>query len=95
MAKVMTRGWIGIKEAAALTGLSAPTLRRYERRGWIHSVRTPGGHRRYERRDLIAFMEELPRRMDDRAEWHRRRRAAIARAGQEGEAAARRFLASL
>ena len=73
MAKVMARGWIGIAEAAALSGLSAGTLRRYERRGGIESVRTPGGHRRYRRKDIIAFMEELPRRLKDRADWLRRR----------------------
>ncbi len=77
MAKVMARGWIGIADAAALTGLSVPTLRRYERRGWIQSVRTPGGHRRYERRDLVAFMEELPRRLEDRATWVKRRAEAM------------------
>ncbi len=78
MAKVMARGWIGIAEAAALTGLSAPTLRRYERRGWIESVRTPGGHRRYKRTDLIAFMEGLPARLRDRATWVQRRKAVLA-----------------
>ena len=77
MAKVMARGWIGIAEAATLTGLSAPTLRRYERRGWIHSVRTPGGHRRYRRKDLIAFMEELRARLEHRAAWLERRTATM------------------
>ena len=73
MAKVMARGWIGIAEAAALTGLSAVTLRRYERRGWIQSVRAPGGHRRFKRRALIAFMEEIPSRLEHRADWLKRR----------------------
>ena len=42
--------------AMARTGLSADTLRRYEREGRLTSIRTPGGHRRYRMSDLDALM---------------------------------------
>ncbi len=42
-----------VREASALTRLSAHTLRYYERAGLIAPVpRTPAGHRRYARGDL-------------------------------------------
>ncbi len=42
-----------VKEASELTGLSAHTLRYYERIGLIQAVsRNSGGHRRYEQTDL-------------------------------------------
>jgi len=42
-----------VREASALTSLSAHTLRYYERAGLIEPVaRTPTGHRRYARDDL-------------------------------------------
>lgn len=36
-----------IREAAEILGLSAPTLRRWEKRGIITPVRTRGNHRRF------------------------------------------------
>ncbi len=42
-----------VREAAAFTGLSAHTLRYYERAGLVEPVaRTASGHRRYARADL-------------------------------------------
>ncbi len=42
-----------VREASALTRLSAHTLRYYERAGLIEPIaRTPAGHRRYARGDL-------------------------------------------
>ncbi len=44
---------LSIKDAAHFTGLSADTLRYYERAGLLEPVkRNPGGHRRYSRVDL-------------------------------------------
>ncbi|WP_433355717.1 MerR family transcriptional regulator [Microtetraspora malaysiensis] len=51
-----------IQEAARRSGLSAHTLRYYERIGLIHSVgRNGSGHRDYDERDLewIAFLTRL------------------------------------
>ncbi len=41
-----------IGEAATLLGISAPTLRMYEREGLILPIRRPSGHRLYAHRDL-------------------------------------------
>lgn len=43
--------------AAALIGISADTLRRWEKAGRISSVRTPTGHRRFKRDDVLALLE--------------------------------------
>ena len=40
--------FVSISEAALILGVSASTLRRWEREGLFHAdLRTPGGHRRY------------------------------------------------
>ena len=38
--------------AAELTGVHPQTLRTYERKGLVHPARSPGGTRRYSRRDV-------------------------------------------
>ena len=51
-----------VKEAATLTGLSAHTLRYYEREGLLDPVgRAESGHRRYSERDIswIEFLRRL------------------------------------
>jgi DNA-binding transcriptional MerR regulator len=53
---------VSIAEAAEATGLSAHTLRYYERAGLLESVdRNEGGHRRYRASDLewIRFLSKL------------------------------------
>lgn len=45
---------IGLSEAAALTGVSISTLRRWADEGRIPSYRTAGGHRRFREDDLRA-----------------------------------------
>lgn len=55
----MTRKLVPIKEAAAALGVSAQTLRRWEREGkLIPDERTAGGRRRY---DLARLQPELYR----------------------------------
>jgi MerR family transcriptional regulator/heat shock protein HspR len=49
-----------ISVAAELTGLHAQTLRQYDRLGLVSPGRTPGGGRRYSRRD-IAVLNEVVR----------------------------------
>lgn len=57
----MEDGKLTVKEAAALTGLSAHTLRYYEREGLLGPVaRTESGHRRYSGPD-VAVIEFLGR----------------------------------
>lgn len=49
--------FLSIGEAAAVKGVSIDTPRRWEKEGKIQSVRTDGGHRRYEIDTLIVFKE--------------------------------------
>lgn len=46
-----------ISTAAELTGLHAQTLRQYDRLGLVTPGRTPGGGRRYSRRDIEMLRE--------------------------------------
>ena len=49
---------LSIKEASEFLGVSIDTLRRWERAGKITAFRTEGGHRRYEKKDLIKFKKD-------------------------------------
>lgn len=49
-----------ISVAAELAGMHAQTLRAYDRQGLVSPGRTPGGGRRYSRRD-IALLREVQR----------------------------------
>jgi excisionase family DNA binding protein len=44
------------REAAAYLRVSLSTLRRMERRGWLKTLRTPGGHRRFSLEMLHACL---------------------------------------
>ena len=46
-----------ISVAAELTGLHAQTLRQYDRLGLVSPRRTPGGGRRYSRRDIAVLRQ--------------------------------------
>lgn len=46
-----------ISAAAALIGVSTDTLRRWEKKGRITSVRTPTNHRRFKRTEVLALLE--------------------------------------
>jgi excisionase family DNA binding protein len=56
------------REAAAYLRVSLSTLRRMERRGWLSSFRTPGGHRRFTVQMLNAC---LAKRISDRHQVER------------------------
>lgn len=71
----MTSRWLSIGNAALYTGFSPATLRRYEAEGHLTSIRTPGGHRRYTRTDLDAFLEQ---RLDV-LEYRKRKRRNLLR----------------
>ena len=45
-----------LKEAAELLHVNKETLRIWERKGHIKSIRTPGNHRRYDMRDIEEFL---------------------------------------
>lgn len=47
---------LSVGEAAALAGVHADTLKRWERAGRITSLRTPTGHRRFRRSDVEALL---------------------------------------
>ena len=49
---------LSIKEASELLGVTTTTLRNWEKEGKIYSIRTEGGHRRYEVKDLIGSKKE-------------------------------------
>ncbi|WRP16822.1 helix-turn-helix domain-containing protein [Carboxydochorda subterranea] len=48
--------WVSVKEACQILGVHETTLRRWTDEGRISAFRTPGGHRRYRRADLLAFL---------------------------------------
>ncbi|MBD3351396.1 MAG: MerR family DNA-binding transcriptional regulator [Candidatus Lokiarchaeota archaeon] len=45
-----------ISQAAAQIGVSAPTLRRWDRNGTFQAYRTAGNHRRYNLAEIRAFL---------------------------------------
>ena len=47
-----------IKDVANLMGVTAKTIRRREKEGKIQSIRTPGGHRRFDKEELLKLMEK-------------------------------------
>lgn len=48
--------WLSLNEAAKVLGVHPSTLRRWSDEGSITSVRTEGGHRRYDREVLTQFL---------------------------------------
>src|SRR3989344_2391038 len=51
--------YIKIGEASKIVGVSIDTLRRWERKGWIKTVKTPGGTRLYDRTQLQKLNPNL------------------------------------
>ncbi len=49
-------GWLTIREASALVGVSAATLRRWCDAGLVRVFTTPGGHRRFARSAVLDLM---------------------------------------
>lgn len=45
-------------EAAELVGLHADSIRNYANAGVLPSRRTPGGHRRFRRSDVLALLTD-------------------------------------
>ncbi|MGB3682337.1 MAG: MerR family transcriptional regulator [Rubrobacteraceae bacterium] len=81
-----------VKEVAALTGLSAHTLRYYERVDLIGSIRrVQSGHRRYSKQD-IAWIEFLGRLRATGMPIRKMKRFADLRLAGDSTIAARRTL---
>jgi excisionase family DNA binding protein len=53
-----TKQWLTLGEASQLLGVHQTTLRDWVNAGQIVSFRTPGGHRRFDVRDLQAFLQQ-------------------------------------
>jgi DNA-binding transcriptional MerR regulator len=81
-----------VKEVATLTGLSAHTLRYYEREGLLDPVsRAESGHRRYSERD-VAWIEFLGRLRTTGMPIRKMKRFANLRRGGDATVPARRAL---
>ncbi|MBL8134274.1 MAG: helix-turn-helix domain-containing protein [Anaerolineae bacterium] len=49
--------WVSLREAAALLGVHPATVRNWADKGEIPARRTPGGHRRFRKADLMHYAE--------------------------------------
>ncbi len=49
--------WLTLGQAAGHLGVAQSTLRKWTDAGRVPAFKTPGGHRRYRRRDLESFLE--------------------------------------
>ncbi len=52
--------FLSIGKAAELLGVSIQTIRRWDRSGKISSIRSPGGHRYFNKRDLKKLFDKKP-----------------------------------
>src|SRR2546423_10821174 len=50
-------GWVPLGQAAKYLGVAQSTIRKWSDLGRVPAFYTPGGHRRYRRADLDAFLE--------------------------------------
>ena len=50
--------WVSLAVASRLLGMNKATLRQWGDRGVIRTFRTPGGHRRFARQDLLRLQGE-------------------------------------
>jgi len=49
--------WLTLGQAAKYLGVAQSTIRKWSDQGRVPAFYTPGGHRRYRRRDLDSFLE--------------------------------------
>src|SRR6476646_11200833 len=49
--------WLTLGQAARFLGVAQSTIRKWSDQGRVPAFYTPGGHRRYRRGDLDAFLE--------------------------------------
>jgi excisionase family DNA binding protein len=55
--KITPDQWLSLSEASAVLGVHASTLRRWADSGRVPCQRTPGGHRRFNRRKLLQMLD--------------------------------------
>lgn len=63
MSKNEVTEWVSLRKAADILGVHPATVRNWADKGDIESRRTPGGHRRFSRDDLMRYAQtqgELP-----------------------------------
>src|SRR3954463_2072944 len=49
--------WLTLGQAARFIGVAQSTIRKWSDQGRVPALYTPGGHRRYRRSDLEAFLD--------------------------------------
>src|SRR5881398_3862403 len=49
--------WLTLGQAAKFLGVAQSTIRKWSDQGRVPAFYTPGGHRRYRRRDLETFLD--------------------------------------
>src|SRR5258705_11388894 len=49
--------WLTLGQAAKFLGVAQSTIRKWSDQGRVPAFYTPGGHRRYRRRDLETFVD--------------------------------------
>ncbi|HEX6491087.1 MAG TPA: response regulator [Gaiellaceae bacterium] len=49
--------WLTLGQAAKFLGVAQSTIRKWSDQGRVPAFYTPGGHRRYQRRDLDSFLD--------------------------------------
>jgi excisionase family DNA binding protein len=49
--------WVSLRQAAAMLGVHPATVRNWADKGDLPSRRTPGGHRRFRKSDLLQYAE--------------------------------------
>lgn len=55
--QTVSSDWVSLREAAELLGVHPATIRNWADRGDLPARRTPGGHRRFRRADLLQWLE--------------------------------------
>lgn len=60
MSKTDSSEWVSLREAAEILGVHPATVRTWADRGDLPSRRTPGGHRRFSREDLMRYSQTEP-----------------------------------
>ena len=82
------REWLSLREACDLLQVSQATLRQWADAGHVGMYRTPGGHRRFAREDLLAMTRQPAARIPARTS--RSARNGGPGGGDAGQAGGRR-----
>ena len=68
--KTKAGDWLRVSDVATLLGVSANTVRRWTNDGVVRCQRSPGGHRRYRRADVLALLVTKPASQERRESAH-------------------------